>query len=75
VDLPLGAVLLLYTDGLVERRGASIYTGIEKLRVETGPEHPELVCRTVMHRMIGGLAPDDDIAVLAVRRTARQSSD
>jgi phosphoserine phosphatase RsbU/P len=75
VDLPLGAVLLLYTDGLVERRGASIYTGIEKLRVATGPEHPELVCRTVMHRMIGGLAPDDDIAVLAVRRTARQSSD
>ena len=70
VDLPLGGVLLLYTDGLVERRGESIYQGIEKLCAATPLDHPERVCQSVMHHMVGGQAAEDDIAMLAVRRIA-----
>jgi hypothetical protein len=69
-DLPLGGVLLLYTDGLVERRGTSIYQGIDRLCAATSPDHPEVVCRGVMHRMLGSEPPADDIAMVAMRRTA-----
>lgn len=70
VDVPLGGVLALYTDGLVERLHASIDDGIDQLLACTVAEHPEIVCRTVLHRMVGDGSPMDDIALLAVRRTA-----
>jgi phosphoserine phosphatase RsbU/P len=72
VPLPDEALLLLYTDGLVERRGQPIVTGLERLRrsIHHGPA--EAVCQDVM----AAVAPErhtDDIAVLAVRKlpTAR----
>jgi serine/threonine-protein kinase RsbW len=36
VTLPPGAGLLLYTDGLVERRTRSIHAGIDRLAAELG---------------------------------------
>ena len=36
LDLPPGAVLALFTDGLVERRGESITVGLERLRTVVG---------------------------------------
>lgn len=70
VDLPLGAVLLLYTDGLVESRHIPVSEGMERLRAVVRADHPEIVCRTAMLRMVGDRIPDDDIAVLAMRRVA-----
>jgi serine phosphatase RsbU (regulator of sigma subunit) len=68
VDLPPGAVICFYTDGLVERRGIVLDVGLERLctAVTAGPV--ELVLTNVMGQLIGDNPPDDDIAVLALRR-------
>jgi serine phosphatase RsbU (regulator of sigma subunit)/anti-sigma regulatory factor (Ser/Thr protein kinase) len=69
VELDSGSVLLLYTDGLVERRGESIDTGLDQLRtaVRTGPREPEGLVEHVLDTLVGGAERDDDIALLAVR--------
>ncbi|WP_328468746.1 SpoIIE family protein phosphatase [Actinoplanes sp. NBC_00393] len=67
VELPAGALLLCYTDGLVERRHQIIDVGIKALIDVVTPDHPEVVCATVMSRL-GPDQPQDDIAVLAIRR-------
>ena len=69
IDVPLGAVLLLYTDGLVEDRGSPITDGMNRLGRVVRDDHPEVVCRTVMRRMVS-TDPPDDIALLAIRRVA-----
>jgi serine phosphatase RsbU (regulator of sigma subunit) len=70
VPLPPGAVLCLYSDGLVERRGVVIDDNIEKLRTTVLPRAPESVCVDVMRRLIGVETPRDDVAVLVVQRLA-----
>jgi anti-sigma regulatory factor (Ser/Thr protein kinase) len=58
---------VLYTDGLVERRGSSIDDGLERLRVLV--EHGDDVDRLIS-KILAGLVPDeqpDDIAVIAAR--------
>jgi serine phosphatase RsbU (regulator of sigma subunit) len=72
-DLPPGAVLLCYTDGLVERRGQVIDVGLKALVDVVEPEDPEAVCATVMAR-VGVEKPTDDIAILAVRRESVPST-
>jgi sigma-B regulation protein RsbU (phosphoserine phosphatase) len=67
VDLPPGAVLLCYTDGLVERRDRVIDVGIKALMDAVEPADPETVCSTVLAG-VGSDQPTDDIAMLAVRR-------
>lgn len=69
VPMALGAVLVLYTDGLVERPGESVDSGIEQVRTAVEADHPEVVCRTVMKRMVGADSPADDVALLTMRRT------
>ena len=66
-----GATVLLYTDGLVERRGEPIDAGLDRLRarVESGPEEPEALCDHVFEGLVGHDARDD-VALLAVRRVA-----
>jgi hypothetical protein len=68
VSLARGSVMLLYTDGLVERRHVPMDERLELLREAVTGEDPETVCRTIMHRLIDA-STDDDIAVLAIRRT------
>ena len=70
IDVPLapGAVLCMYSDGLVERCGEVIDDNIEVLRRTVAAEPPESVCVTVMQRLIGAETPKDDVAVLVVRR-------
>jgi serine phosphatase RsbU (regulator of sigma subunit) len=68
-DLPLGATLLLYTDGLVERRGKSIDEGIMWLTAtlaDAGDVWPDDLCDLLLERTTG-FAQDDDIALLALR--------
>ena len=71
VTLDRGATVLLYTDGLVERRGQSLDEGIQRLRaVLTGLVAQDLplerMCEQVLREMLPE-RPDDDVALVAVR--------
>jgi serine phosphatase RsbU (regulator of sigma subunit) len=70
LDFPRFGVLVLYTDGLIERRGQDLTLGLERLRRAVRAEEPELVCRQVMARLVGAWAGEDDIALLAIQRQA-----
>jgi anti-sigma regulatory factor (Ser/Thr protein kinase) len=69
VTLEPAETLLLYTDGLIERRGRSLSEGERILAeaVTAAPEEPELLCRTVIEGLTEGIEIPDDIALLAVR--------
>jgi hypothetical protein len=67
---PPGGVLLFYTDGLIERGEADLGDRLDELVAAVAPSAPEQVCISVMHEMIGAGTANDDIAVLAVRRSA-----
>jgi serine phosphatase RsbU (regulator of sigma subunit)/anti-sigma regulatory factor (Ser/Thr protein kinase) len=72
VELPDGAVLLLYTDGLVEDRGQPVEDGLLALRnaVAAGPvDDVERLCDGVLEALGRSGPPDDDIALLAVALT------
>src|SRR6185312_2443072 len=64
-----GDTLLLFTDGLVERRRESINTGFDRLRDAfiKAPADVEELCDYVLERTVSEQASHDDIAVLAVR--------
>ena len=64
------AIFLAYTDGLIERRGESLTVGLDRLIQSVESVAPEILCGRVMDRMIGNLVPRDDIAVIAMKRTA-----
>jgi serine phosphatase RsbU (regulator of sigma subunit) len=69
ITLQPGAVVLLYSDGLVERRGSTIDDGTARL-VEHVRElaHRPLgdLCDALLRRMLLG-TPEDDVALVAVR--------
>jgi serine phosphatase RsbU (regulator of sigma subunit) len=67
LEFPPDAVLVCYTDGLVERRGEFIDVGLEQLRAAVRPRSAEEVCATVL-ATVAVDQPADDIALLAVRR-------
>jgi serine phosphatase RsbU (regulator of sigma subunit)/DNA-binding response OmpR family regulator len=64
IDLPDGAQVVLYTDGLVERRDRGASVGVEQLRVvvQQGPLDIDALADTIL----ATLEPDgsDDIAIL-----------
>jgi phosphoserine phosphatase RsbU/P len=68
-----GSMLMLYTDGLVERRGASLNEGLDRLaRAAAGAgDEPERACDSVVAAMLGDEGPADDVALLAVAFGAR----
>ena len=69
VQLELGATLVLYTDGLVERRGESLDVGIDRLRGELA-ERRAATPQHLADQLLGALVPEgaqDDIAVLVYR--------
>ncbi|NHC25561.1 serine/threonine-protein phosphatase, partial [Nocardioides sp. IC4_145] len=71
VTLPRGATVLLYTDGLVERRGQLIDEGVERLRgvvaeLAAADLDFEEFCDELLKRMVPDTR-DDDIALVAVR--------
>ena len=69
VSTPPGALLVLYTDGLIERRHEVIDAGIERLCAAIPLDHPQIVCRQVMRHLIGTSPPRDDVALVAIRRS------
>jgi len=64
-----GDTLLLFTDGLVERRRESINTGLDRLRdaFTNAPADVEGLCDFVLERTVSEQTSHDDVAVLAVR--------
>ncbi|WP_251150455.1 SpoIIE family protein phosphatase [Cellulosimicrobium sp. Marseille-Q4280] len=63
-----GSTVLLYTDGLVERRGESLLVGLERLR-SAAESLGGLTLDELCDGLIADLAPtrEDDIALLALR--------
>ncbi|WP_329388782.1 SpoIIE family protein phosphatase [Streptomyces sp. NBC_01351] len=72
LHLPVGSVLALYTDGLVEKPGTDIDVGVERLRAALASASPSPLTETA-DRLIGeaGSSTDrpDDIALLLASRT------
>ena len=66
-----GSVLVLYTDGLIERRGETITDGLDRLRTAVHSENPDRLCGQIMDSMIGSYVPTDDVALLALRVTPK----
>jgi PAS domain S-box-containing protein len=68
--LPAGATLMLYTDGLVERRNLPLDAGIDAASAaitERAGDHPDLVADHVMAAMTPSAGYDDDVAALIYR--------
>ena len=72
-----GSLLILYSDGLVERRKERFGDGLERLaaagRAVAG-FHVEEVCRTLMAKFGVDASRDDDVAVMAMRLEAVPAS-
>ena len=69
VTLDRGATVLLYTDGLIERRDADLDAGLERLRaalVELADRPLQVLLDEVLDRLVQG-RPEDDVALVAVR--------
>jgi len=68
--MPPGSTLLAYTDGLVERRGEDIDTGLRRLveAVDLHGEAPVSDLLTSLLDTLRGEGAPDDIALLALRR-------
>jgi anti-sigma regulatory factor (Ser/Thr protein kinase) len=66
--LGVDSTLVLYTDGLVERRGTSIHEGLERLRAEGSAARADLegLCDHLIESMVGE-AVADDVAIVALR--------
>jgi PAS domain S-box-containing protein len=71
VDFPAGSALVLYTDGLIERRGEGVDCGLERLvgaaasmRSEAGVE---ALRDRVVESCLGPSSGDDDVTALFVR--------
>jgi serine phosphatase RsbU (regulator of sigma subunit)/anti-sigma regulatory factor (Ser/Thr protein kinase) len=68
--LPEGATLVLYTDGLIERRGESLDEGFARLAeaVRAGPAEPDALCDHLVDVMIGDAERADDVALIVIVR-------
>ncbi len=72
-DLDAGATLLLYTDGLVERRGESIQVGLDRLSllaVANGTEDLDALCDRLLSTLIDQNQIADDVALVAMRHVS-----
>jgi hypothetical protein len=68
VKLPDRATLVLYTDGLIERRSESLVEGLGRLQrvCSHGPTDPRALCDYLCDVLIGAGENEDDVAIVAV---------
>lgn len=85
IGIPPGALLCLYTDGLVERRDQPLDAGMGRLAVAVGEmtggggdgvtaasrSLAEAACASVMRALVGHAPASDDVAVLMLHRRPR----
>jgi serine phosphatase RsbU (regulator of sigma subunit)/anti-sigma regulatory factor (Ser/Thr protein kinase) len=78
VRLEPGASLLLYTDGLIERREESLDDGLERLRKAaesvSDVRAPAEAISDVLHAILGERRPSDDIALVLLQREAASTT-
>jgi serine phosphatase RsbU (regulator of sigma subunit) len=72
-DFPFdaGDIAVLFTDGLIERRGETIDDGLKRLLDavdKTRHLSPQEMCATLLEQVTEGYEPEDDIALLVIRR-------
>ena len=75
LQLRQGDALVLYTDGLVERRGEAIDAGLDDLASIRGP-HPsaEAMCDQLVSTLLDGRLRNDDVTLLVVQTDANARS-
>lgn len=74
-----GTLLVLYTDGLIERAGSPIVDGLDALldrtaRLVAAGEQPEALAHGLADAMLGERDATDDVCVLAARFASKQAS-
>jgi serine phosphatase RsbU (regulator of sigma subunit)/anti-sigma regulatory factor (Ser/Thr protein kinase) len=69
-----GETILMYTDGLVERRGEALTVGLERLRQAAGAGGmgAEVLCQRVIETLVPTLSAADDVALVALRNEVVQ---
>jgi serine phosphatase RsbU (regulator of sigma subunit) len=67
--IPPTAALVLYTDGLIERRTRSLDEGFASLAAEAhaAGQDPDAMCDAILDSLLGEEPPDDDVAMLVMR--------
>jgi serine phosphatase RsbU (regulator of sigma subunit) len=72
IEVPAGSLLLLYTDGLIERRTRSLDAGLSLLAetVRASPPDPEAACDAILEQLLHDEPATDDVAMLAMRAGA-----
>lgn len=70
-DLSPGDAVVLFTDGLVERRDEDVDSGLERLRLAAQPVgSAERLAEDVLAALRGGISQLDDVCLLVLRREA-----
>jgi PAS domain S-box-containing protein len=64
-----GGTLVLYTDGVVERRGESLDVGLGRLdcAAASGPAHPQELCDYILARVLPDDGAHDDVTAVVVK--------
>ncbi|MEU8436203.1 ATP-binding SpoIIE family protein phosphatase [Streptomyces sp. NPDC029216] len=77
IALGPGSTAVLYTDGLVERRGEDIDEGVSALeRALAGAQGtPAIICDRLMRALGVDADHDDDVAVMVLQQPARTGTD
>jgi len=71
LSLESGEMLLLYTDGLVERRGVALSAGIDVLAAAVNAaQTPEEACTLAVARLVPREGLRDDLAIVALQNAA-----
>lgn len=75
--VPAGSTVVLFTDGLVERRGESIDVGLHRLRSAGASAKDDTPAALLGHLLstVPGSTRPDDIALVAARVTGRQGTE
>jgi PAS domain S-box-containing protein len=67
--LGAGGTMVLYTDGLVERRGESLDVGLARLEdaAASGPQEPKRLCDHILTRLLSDHQLHDDVTAVIVK--------
>src|SRR5262249_54225970 len=76
VQLEPDDVVVVYTDGLVERRAETLDEGLERLRqvARDGPDDLEALADHLLQALVPEDGPSDDVALLLLRSTRNPAS-